>query len=192
MRAINGVNYWKAVVVFLAAFSMTVSSGVAPMARASGDKGGAQRGPYQIGSGNTAIADPPVPRPKTKRRPTKKANPVKKGARAGKPTGEPNTERANKKADVILRPANPSTTVRRQREIDRLVREDRHTGNASPRRHDQLGWEKAGRSKVSVEEWLVMSCVMMPARRLIVAIVSRLISARSSRCVPDSSARTYA
>jgi len=66
MRAINGVNYWKAVVVFLAAFSMTVSSGVAPMARASGDKGGAQRGPYQIGSGNTAIADPPVPRPKTK------------------------------------------------------------------------------------------------------------------------------
>jgi Protein of unknown function (DUF3489) len=42
---------------------------------------------------------PEVPQPKTNR--TKKAKPAKKPARARKAAGKPNTERANKKAEVI-------------------------------------------------------------------------------------------
>src|SRR5450755_3437192 len=42
---------------------------------------------------------PEAPQPKTKR--TKKAKPAKKPTRAKKPASRPNTERANKKAEVI-------------------------------------------------------------------------------------------
>ena len=44
---------------------------------------------------------PEVPQAKGKRKPTKKNKPANKGARTRKPAGKPNTERANKKAEVI-------------------------------------------------------------------------------------------
>ena len=44
---------------------------------------------------------PEVPQPKTKRTPTKKAKPAKKGGRAKKPAGKLKADRANKKAEVI-------------------------------------------------------------------------------------------
>jgi hypothetical protein len=44
---------------------------------------------------------PDVPQPRTKRTPAKTAKPARNAVRPKKPTGEPNTDQANKKAEVI-------------------------------------------------------------------------------------------